>query len=502
MELKKNSLRAFRPWHGERGSVAAPVAMSSVAGVVCGFLLVAGPLRPRNHQVEDAPQVASRRVIVRRRRPVARRVARPAAPVASSERLVGEELPDALPDSNPGRGSVVQRAGAALAGGVRGRNSARPEAEADAGASPDAAAIPKPAPQGPPVEERFAEELSTIAKSSSFKKVGKAATLMLKEGGDAQDLALVAMATRRGEWLAKLHKGNDKRFEKLKKYRSKLDEVRAAALERIFDQKVYYKKPPHQVFGQKEVDDLVHPVRQLWAARASLPRKTANGRIGAWLTRLDALANKYKKGSMPSLSVDEIQMLILAKGPLTLQQFANSMEELHLRFRDKQVKAWNDKKVPAGEVKRCFTSLNDYREMMGKPRVAYDSRLQGAAQAHSEDMLRVPFFAHQSPIAGKASPSDRCRKAGWGQEPTKDQTFFETPFPIVLNPHPQHPAGGGIGENIAMGMNTGREAFQGWYRSPPHHRNMLGRWDVVGIGNAGNKWTQNFGGLGRSCSGR
>ena len=94
--------------------------------------------------------------------------------------------------------------------------------------------------------------------------------------------------------------------------------------------------------------------------------------------------------------------------------------------------------------------------------------LMRAARGHSNDMEQRRFFDHMSPVPGKRSPGDRCKAEGASY----------------------------AGENIAMGMNTGRGAFNAWYTSSGHHRNMLMKGHVsIGIGNSqsGRYWTQNFG---------
>jgi hypothetical protein len=56
---------------------------------------------------------------------------------------------------------------------------------------------------------------------------------------------------------------------------------------------------------------------------------------------------------------------------------------------------------------------------------------------------------------------------------------------------------GGVGENIAMGRPTGRGAFDGWFHSSGHHRNMVAAgWTELGAGRCGEYFTQVFGRLG------
>ena len=89
-----------------------------------------------------------------------------------------------------------------------------------------------------------------------------------------------------------------------------------------------------------------------------------------------------------------------------------------------------------------------------------------ACQKHAQSALAA--VSGKWPVPGKRSPGDRCKAEGASY----------------------------AGENIAMGMNTGRGAFNAWYTSSGHHRNMLMKGHVsIGIGNSqsGRYWTQNFG---------
>lgn len=112
------------------------------------------------------------------------------------------------------------------------------------------------------------------------------------------------------------------------------------------------------------------------------------------------------------------------------------------------------------------TALNRIRWLLGLPLVRIDAKLAAAARDHSNDMESLGFFAHESPVAGKKSPSDRAARFGTS----------------------------GGAENIAAGQSTGPDAVRAWWYSPGHHRNMLGGHARVGLGRHAQKWTQMFGG--------
>jgi uncharacterized protein YkwD len=100
-----------------------------------------------------------------------------------------------------------------------------------------------------------------------------------------------------------------------------------------------------------------------------------------------------------------------------------------------------------------------------------DGRLAAAAQAHSTDMVRRGFFAHESPDGSQVW--DRAVAAGYAYRK--------------------------VAENIAAGQRTANEVVQGWMGSPGHRANILdGDLTQIGVGRAdggsyGVYWTQVFG---------
>lgn len=109
--------------------------------------------------------------------------------------------------------------------------------------------------------------------------------------------------------------------------------------------------------------------------------------------------------------------------------------------------------------------LNRIRVRAGLSALRVDLKLCDAGRGHSQDMVEHDFFAHESPVPGKKSPSDRAAKAGTS----------------------------GGAENIAFGQQTGLGAIQAWWYSPGHHRNMMGNHSRVGLGRFKSHWTQMFG---------
>ncbi len=110
--------------------------------------------------------------------------------------------------------------------------------------------------------------------------------------------------------------------------------------------------------------------------------------------------------------------------------------------------------------------LNRIRYALGLPLLEIDQKLAAAARDHAEDMHRLGFFSHTSPIEGKRTPGERAARAGTS----------------------------GGAENIAAGQSTGRGAIEAWWYSPGHHKNMLGNHARTGLGRCEQLWTQMFGG--------
>lgn len=111
-------------------------------------------------------------------------------------------------------------------------------------------------------------------------------------------------------------------------------------------------------------------------------------------------------------------------------------------------------------------ALNVLRYLLGLPMVRIDLKLGDAARDHSRDMVKLGFFDHTSPVAGKRTFGERASRFGTSAS----------------------------SENIAAGQETGPGAITAWWHSPGHHRNMLGNHGRTGLGRDGATWTQLFGG--------
>jgi hypothetical protein len=120
--------------------------------------------------------------------------------------------------------------------------------------------------------------------------------------------------------------------------------------------------------------------------------------------------------------------------------------------------------IPAGEYHQAWIT-NLYRMLLGKAPLKLNPKLCEAAREHCQDMVEKNFFDHVSPVPGKRTVGDRARLKG---------------------------ASAG-GENIHMGSPEAEGAFWSWFSSLGHHKNMVGDYAEIGVGNHQKHWTQMFG---------
>jgi uncharacterized protein YkwD len=135
-----------------------------------------------------------------------------------------------------------------------------------------------------------------------------------------------------------------------------------------------------------------------------------------------------------------------------------------------------------------FCLINQEREQHGESPLASNAKLEGVAQAHSEDMAGENYFSHVTPRG--ETPLQRIRASGYIYS---SQIGYE------------------VGENIAWGtlwLATPQAIVSAWMASPPHRANILDanyRETGIGVsphppaslaeGQAGGLYTQDFGTL-------
>lgn len=106
-------------------------------------------------------------------------------------------------------------------------------------------------------------------------------------------------------------------------------------------------------------------------------------------------------------------------------------------------------------IKDILYYTNEFRASKGLPPLKLESYCSLLAQKHSENMAagKVPFGHDQFEIRNDA---------------------------VTLKFH----GVSGVGENVAYGNLDAKGVVDGWIKSPGHRRNMLGDFNMIGIGAA------------------
>lgn len=238
-----------------------------------------------------------------------------------------------------------------------------------------------------------------------------------------------------------------------------LEDARRDALAVIFDL-AQYPDEDHGKSGQKLVDEKVKAVKDAFAA--------LDPAILADVSKVMKLP-EAKRAAFVSAPASELNAweLVIRKRIADL----DVMKKNELLGKKKGEALPKEAQLPTDHEREQVRFTNEYRILMGRTPLAIDGRLVACARAHSAEMTRLRYFAHESPTAELRNPGDRAAKAGVAKV--------------------------AIGENICMVYDTPKAAFDGWFHSSGHHRNMLETdWVAMGTGRDGEHWTQNFAGAG------
>lgn len=245
----------------------------------------------------------------------------------------------------------------------------------------------------------------------------------------------------------------------------RLAALRAAALAAINDQ-TSYAEADHGQAGQPAVDAAVGALREAWDPAPSTLGSTRVVQALAvvettapWLADLDV--EPRRRGP----TVVDLRAALLAAA--SCRSLAPTAADSRRRAADAKVRAWNDAAQMPDDCREEVRLLNDYREMLGLGALVVEPKLSKAADRHCAWMASTGRFDHVEDVQGRRLPEDRCRAEGYGAE---------------------------VAENLASGCQDAATAFEGWYRSAGHHRNMVSAmWGQVGTARSGAYWTQVFG---------
>jgi hypothetical protein len=322
---------------------------------------------------------------------------------------------------------------------------------------------------------------------------GRDAALDDLAGASGTEVAGAVLRVRMDRSLKVVRAGRViEQLSRIAEQRVKLDAARAHALELIFDAETYfypYNPPtPPKTAGdysraQRAVDQAVSEVDAIWK-RARSVRLSASFLEAVEQLRWGAAALDELKQETELPPDVPAWLLVIPSGAedYGLHEFARDAREAMAHDRNRRVRQRNEKQwvasergvpglgrdaIPNEAEREQVRVTNDYRLMMGRSALAWNPRLQVAAQGHSNYMANTGDFGHTETNPERRTVLDRLSLVDY--------------------------LGGGS-ENCHQGGGDPKGAHDGWVHSSGHHRNILtpGHREM-GSGLAGFYWTQNFG---------
>jgi hypothetical protein len=315
--------------------------------------------------------------------------------------------------------------------------------------------------------------------------------------------------------LVPLDKLDKRELEARQKLLDRWVKAKDEAIEVIFDLKIYPDEN-HGAVGQPIVDEKVkgkdgkegvvqHYARYepvlLADLHGLLNDKRLPDRLAAWETAKACLEVVERalaaRGGQPSTEPapgpsDQQLLLIIYRAGRVREAYGlkDRLKDkltpwevrLYERLRDVRVYEYNESvlasrtspdqgQLPTGPEHDQVRITNDYRVQMGRPAIEIHPCLVESARGHSNEMTRLGYFEHDSPVPENRTPSMRAAKAGYP---------------------------GGAAENISLGSVAPKATHEAWYNSSGHHRNILDAGHrAMGSGQDAQHWTQNFGSQGQ-----
>lgn len=225
--------------------------------------------------------------------------------------------------------------------------------------------------------------------------------------------------------------------------KGEIGSARAAALEIIRDRE-QYPDDAHGAKGQHLVDNKVSLLRELWIR----PSRHFAEKVPEVNNRLYYIkeASDYLKraGLEPEVFMDHGEAMAELDRRFAPRELVLSKRELQdvedlLEYNDTTASVATD------EERRFVRILNEYRLMLGLDVLELDDRLVTASRKHSQEMMDLDYFAHESPVDENRTPGQRAKREGYSA---------------------------GVLENCAI-ADGAQGAFDGWYRSSGHHRGLI-----------------------------
>ncbi|MBI2921447.1 MAG: CAP domain-containing protein, partial [Planctomycetes bacterium] len=289
---------------------------------------------------------------------------------------------------------------------------------------------------------------------------------LLAREADWRAEALAILLEWRGVTMKNLVRTADRRaWARLVDLRRQLFELRLAAVTAI-QSKNYTERE-----GQEEVDRRVQAVRDFLGKYGGLRIAPISAGQRELLARIEWIDSRLAGLGVRPQTVPS-SITLRRDAPVDFDRLRLDWEPGTTAEQDDATLAWNRKqRTLVSEVEwDAAEALNDYRALLGRPLLRLDEGLCQAARTHAEYMSKRGRLVHVEPDPALAGPWARATHFG-----------FECDRE-------------GIGENIVPGRSTGRAAFEAFYRSAPHHRNMIRMHHrSLGTGQAGGWWTWDFG---------
>ncbi|MBI4612548.1 MAG: CAP domain-containing protein [Planctomycetes bacterium] len=213
--------------------------------------------------------------------------------------------------------------------------------------------------------------------------------------------------------------------------------------------------------GQETVDRLVAEVTRPYDGSALPETVRGDAKVAAALSAIEERLALYRElGGKDAAGIAAEVDAVIARAAAVVDFRAEDLRR-HRAVLEENEKAQG----PADDLcRRMVRAINEYRMLMGTmPVLAIDEALCKAAQGHAEDMVRLDFFSHVSPVPGKRTHIDRARAAEYPSEY--------------------------VSEEIAQGRQTPEETVDRWKTSASHHRGLLaGDYKEIGTGRDGVTW--------------
>lgn len=288
-----------------------------------------------------------------------------------------------------------------------------------------------------------------------YKIIKKESTLKLK-----RHLALFRKISRK-----KRKKVSKAQMQKVEKYRKDLKQLRYGLMTKDLVKKI----GDPALTGLKEM---------LWLDRETVYEEQEDLEesrkkvlvLNDWeercIKKAEIKIKKSKKYKVPKFAIEpeestNVSDSLVHKENLILTEFLPVKKSMiKVLYDNSKLTEYIDKKEAEGVL-----DLNIMRLLLGMSPLSIDVLLCYSAREHSNDMKTKKFFAHESPLPGKKSPSDRAKRYG-----TKANA-----------------------ENIAHGAATPQATNKMWWYSPGHHKNMLNeKLKTIGLGRTNRHYTQVF----------